>query len=761
MRSTWNLPFGLLLPVFCFLTIPTPARSAPTDLPSASSFYVSNLPDLHQDQEHPLHIYSGHISSDPEASQLPSTTVSAHLFFVLIKARRTADKERILFWFNASCSSFDGLMMETGPFRVDGQGGLKTVEGGWEEYTNMVFVDQPAGTGYSYTSTNRFVHELSSAADQVVEFMHNFYQIFPEYQQMDTYLGGESYAGQYIPYIGDAVLSSNLGVNLKGLAIGNGWIDARHQYPAYLDYSVKHGLIEENSDVYKQIQEETNDCLAELDQITGPVPIQNSKCEGLVTSVAMSHGTVIDGQEMCMNVYDVRLYDTVGACGMNWPPDLPAVTKYLGRNDVVRAFHANAKSESWVECNGRVGRELRNRESPSSITILPKLIERVPVMLFAGDQDFICNYVGIESLISDIEWAGERGLGLVETKSWSVDGMPAGTWVESRGLTYVKIFNSSHMVPFDLPIVAQDMIMRFMGVNFSSIVDGSARIPSKVGDEEKPMPIVMEGETDGDAAIPVPAGKTPQQDKAMWEGSAALVLVLIALAIGLFLFFRRRRKTGDLSIGTREEGIPLRQNIGGRDIDEHEENGKYKGKGRTLESEEIFDVGEGSDEESVYHDRDNERRKQDRCSPNLLECVKNLFDVKAETHDTQQLLRNGTFDLKRMSRVLASQRVFLFVNESMVKKYKEDLTEEIEPQILELIERTKKGMKALERKHHTMHTKADHVHATKASAHRGVESRMEARRLRILTGQRQDLERELQALHDELDTLEMGYDVSL
>lgn len=44
------------------------------------------------------------------------------------------------------------------------------------------------------------------------------------------------------------------------------------------------------------------------------------------------------------------------------------------------------------------------------------------------------------------------------------------------------------------------------------------------------------------------------------------------------------------------------------------------------------------------------------------------------------------------------QQVFLFVNEFTVDKYKQDLTEEIEPQIIELIERAKKGMKALERK---------------------------------------------------------------
>lgn len=91
------------------------------------------------------------------------------------------------------CSSFDGLMLETGPFRVDENGGIKTVDGGWEEYTNMVFgmlhwydfrrrltiglygtlVDQPAGTGYSYTSTDRFVHELSDVSNDYVFIVYS------------------------------------------------------------------------------------------------------------------------------------------------------------------------------------------------------------------------------------------------------------------------------------------------------------------------------------------------------------------------------------------------------------------------------------------------------------------------------------------------------------------------------------------------------------------------------------------------------------
>lgn len=74
------------------------------------------------------------------------------------------------------------------------------------------------------------------------------------------------------------------------------------------------------------------------------------------------------------------------------------------------------------------------------------------------------------------------------------------------------------MVPYDVPHVTHDMILRFMGMNFSAITDGSARIPSKVGNEEKPIPTIVDGDKDS-SPNPVPVGKTPEQDRAMWEGT--------------------------------------------------------------------------------------------------------------------------------------------------------------------------------------------------------------------------------------------------
>lgn len=79
---------------------------------------------------------------------------------------------------------------------------------------------------------------------------------------------------------------------------------------------------------------------------------------------------------------------------------------------MVSAIHADQVPGKWVECKNRVHSEFTTRSSNSSITVLPRILEKIPVMLFVGDQDLICNYVGVESMIQAMTWNGETGLGV-------------------------------------------------------------------------------------------------------------------------------------------------------------------------------------------------------------------------------------------------------------------------------------------------------------------------------------------------------------
>ncbi|KAI9459525.1 Spc19-domain-containing protein [Boletus coccyginus] len=143
------------------------------------------------------------------------------------------------------------------------------------------------------------------------------------------------------------------------------------------------------------------------------------------------------------------------------------------------------------------------------------------------------------------------------------------------------------------------------------------------------------------------------------------------------------------------------------------------------------------------------------CPPNLRECVLAMEDCCEEAYEAQQLLRNGTFDLPRMTKVLANQKVFLLIDESTVRRYKADLADEIEPQINELIERAEKGLKALSRKQALIQSKVEAAQTMQSRAATApTTNKREERRVQMLSKQRQRLEEEVRVVESEILALQ-------
>ena len=80
----------------------------------------------------------------------------------------------------------DGSMMEIGPYRVHENGELVYNEGSWDEFANLLFIDNPVGTGFSYVDTDSYRHELPEMAADVVTFLEKFFKLFPEYEEDDV-----------------------------------------------------------------------------------------------------------------------------------------------------------------------------------------------------------------------------------------------------------------------------------------------------------------------------------------------------------------------------------------------------------------------------------------------------------------------------------------------------------------------------------------------------------------------------------------------
>jgi carboxypeptidase D len=81
--------------------------------------------------------------------------------------------------------------MEIGPYRVkDGVNGpvLEENPGSWDEFANIMFVDNPVGTGYSFVDTDSYLHELPEMAEQFIKFLDKWFALFPEYEHDDVSL---------------------------------------------------------------------------------------------------------------------------------------------------------------------------------------------------------------------------------------------------------------------------------------------------------------------------------------------------------------------------------------------------------------------------------------------------------------------------------------------------------------------------------------------------------------------------------------------
>ena len=71
------------------------------------------------------------------------------------------------------------------------------------------------------------------------------------------------------------------------------------------------------------------------------------------------------------------------------------------------------------------------------------------------------------------------------------------------------------MVGFDVPHIAHDMMLRFMGVDFAALLAGSAQFPSEVGGTVKPVIKPPPGNSSsGDIGLP----SSEEDDPARWQG---------------------------------------------------------------------------------------------------------------------------------------------------------------------------------------------------------------------------------------------------
>eukprot|EP00898_Chlorokybus_atmophyticus_P001230 jgi/Chlat1/2107/Chrsp17S02698 len=478
----------LLILLLCTLGIAAHGRSLPQPAKSTSGRLVEEVI--------PLQVAGGHAlegnAASSEAQQYSGyfkldRTHDARMFYFFFESRGNKDKDPLVLWMTGGpgCSSEIAVFYENGPWTINEDMTLNFTKYGWDTAANMIFVDQPINTGFSYSLDPRdVVHNEKGVAEDMYDFLQEFLAVHPSLAGRDFFITGESYAGHYVPAVAYRVWKGNKDlakglqqpsftanhtewkhINMKatsdaqGIAIGNGLTDPEIQYGAYADFARDNGLI--NNSTYHLVQAQGPGCKRAIhlcgDKGSALLCLYAvQRCNAIVAEILMAAGNI--------NVYDIREECKV-------PPlcyDFERADRYLNLPEVRQALGVGEKR--WTACSAVVHASMMADWMHDYEPIIPPMLEDgVRVLIYAGEADFICNYVGNQRWVSAMPWSGQQEYNAARERKWTVDGQYAGLARAAKGLTFLRIAAAGHMVPMDQPKNALEMLKAFVkGQQFAS-----------------------------------------------------------------------------------------------------------------------------------------------------------------------------------------------------------------------------------------------------------------------------------------------------
>jgi|UPI000581A2AE cathepsin A (carboxypeptidase C) len=403
---------------------------------------------------------------DLEGSKYNENGEDKHLFFWMFEKRGTSDANTpFIVWLTGGpgCSSTLALLSENGPCEVNEDGKSTTVNPhSWTESAHVLWLDQPAGVGYSYgTETNS---NEAMVSEDAYYFLQAFFQTYDEYSESPLFIVGESYGGHYGPAIAHRVWRGNqeslpktIQLNLSGLGIGNGLTAPEEQYKWYpeMGYNNSHGIQVFDKATYEGMQDAVPRCTSLIKRCNqGDSMIDNFACQ--TAFLICNAGLTSPYQMTGLNPYDIRK-----ECGSH--PlcyDFSHIEKFLNDKATKEALNVDLQhSHAWRSCNMGINMKFHTDWMKDFSPFVADLLNAgIPALIYAGDVDFICNYLGNKAWTYELEWKGKDAFQAADEHDWKGNGLARS----AEGLTFLQVYDAGHMVPSDQPVNALDMITIFV-----------------------------------------------------------------------------------------------------------------------------------------------------------------------------------------------------------------------------------------------------------------------------------------------------------
>ncbi|KAM3432850.1 hypothetical protein NHJ13734_006701 [Beauveria thailandica] len=400
--------------------------------------------------------YAGYLDDDEK---------NKHLFYWFFESRNDPSNDPFILWLQGGpgCSGMSGLFFENGPAKITENLTVVRNPDSWNNKANVLYIDQPVNTGFSHGSA---VNTTVAASKDIYALLSLFFQQFPQYAALDFHIAGESYAGHYIPTDAVEILShAGSGINLKSILIGNGYVDPYHQVPQYPDMACGRGGLPAifNSSTCEAMRRAVPRCQAMTAQCYNHRG-DTAQC------VAASRACTAVGGPYERNPYDMRkqcVGDLTNMCyqGVDY------VTSFLNGPEVRAAL--GVEVPRWTACSDSMDRAFHaagDDIQPVHRHVATVLERGVPVLIYAGDVDYILNWLGQRAWTDTLQWSGHGAFRRARTRDLIMGASNStgvyGTLKHAKGLAFARIFKAGHLVPMDQPKPILDLVNRWIGGEF-------------------------------------------------------------------------------------------------------------------------------------------------------------------------------------------------------------------------------------------------------------------------------------------------------
>jgi carboxypeptidase D len=360
----------------------------------------------------------------------------------------------------------------------------------WVNLTNVIWIDQPVGTGFSEGTPT--ITSETELATQFLGFWKNFSTTFG-LQGWKIYIAGESYAGRYVPYIADAMFSSNdtVDYNIQGTMLNDALIainSLQEEVPAVPFIKYWNNLFQLNDTFMAHIQNVSDSCgyTAYMDEHL-VFPAADKFATPKYGNCSYLQAEIQAALELKNPCFD--LFQITNACPLMWevipPPAYPGYPLYRSQGPgptffntdaVKKAINAPVKTK-WEECTNRdvfVG-GVDNSPAPNT-EVYPRVIEKsVRTVLAHGSLDMILLANGTLLTIQQMTWNGAKGftkkpsdLFIVPPRAGLNVLNQAGSGIfgithTERNLTWIQVDLAGHMIPQYAPAAAYRYLEFLLG----------------------------------------------------------------------------------------------------------------------------------------------------------------------------------------------------------------------------------------------------------------------------------------------------------